>query len=144
MQKCTTSERLIQPKFESTDNLATALGIKPSPDHPSFSVEIVTYTNFFHPQSTCTSCGATSKTGTSFSHHSPDPHAVSLHLEETTGVKINVNPGDLLCNTCYKLHLSIVKALENQQSRPLNNALKNAMSIWDLKLQDHTTDTLMH
>ena len=48
----------------------------------------------------------------------------------------------MVCNTCYKLHLSIVKALENQQSRPLDNALKNAMSIWDLKLQDHTTDTL--
>ena len=124
--------------------MATALGIKPSPDLP-FLLYRDQYTDLyklFHPQSTCASCGATSKRGTSFSHHSPDTHAVSLHLEETTGIKTNVNPGDLLCTTCYKLHLSILKALETQQSRPSDNALKNAMSIWDLKLQDPTTDTL--
>ena len=41
-----------------------------------------------------------------------------------------------------KLHLSILKALETQQSRPSDNALKNVLSIWNLKLQDPTTDTL--
>ena len=141
---CAASERLIQPKFESTDNLGTALGIKPSPGHP-FLLCRDHYTELyklFHPQTTCASCGATAKRGTSFSHHSPEAHAVSQHLEETTGIRTNVTPGDLLCTTCYTLHLSILKALETQQSRPSDDALKNDMSIWDMKLRDPTTDTL--
>ena len=68
------------------------------------------------------------------------PYISLTHLMSM--VKTNVNLGDLLCTTCYELHLSILKALENQLSRLLDNTLKNAMSIWDLKLQDPTTDTL--
>ena len=97
------SEGLIQPKFESTDSIGAALGIKHSPGYPLLLCRehYNTVYKHFHPQTTCASCGASSRRGTSFSHHSPEAHAVSLHLQETTGSTIIIHPGDLLCNTCY-------------------------------------------
>ena len=80
--KCTTSERLIQPKFESTDNLATALGIKPSPDHP-FLLCRDHYTNSFIPNPLVLLVVLHPKQAPVFL----TTHAVSLHLEETTGIK---------------------------------------------------------
>ena len=141
--KCTVSEKLIEPKFESTDSLGAALGIKPSPGHPLLLCREHYNDAYkhFHPQTTCASCGALAKRGNSFSHHSPEAYAVSVHLKETTGNDICIQPQELVCLTCYKLHLSIVEALKAEQCTS-DNALRKSMSIWDVKLNDPTTDAL--
>ena len=141
--KCTVSEKLIEPKFESTDSLRAALGIRPSPGHPLLlgREHYNDAYKHFHPQTTCASCGALAKRGNSFSHCSPEAHVVSVHLKETTGNDISIQPQDLVCLTCYKLHLSIVEALKAEQCTS-DDALRNSMSIWDVKLNDPTTDAL--
>ena len=141
--KCTVSEKLTEPDFESTDSLGAALGIKPSPGHPllPFREHYNDAYKHFHPQTTCASCGALAKRGNSFSHRSPEAHVVSVHLKETTSNNICIQPQDLVCLTCYKLHLSIVEVLKAEQCTS-DDALGNSMSIWDVKLNDPTTDAL--
>ena len=39
----------------------------------------------------------------------------TMHLQRSTGSNINIQPTDYLCNTCYKMHLTIVTSLEKER-----------------------------
>ena len=69
----------------------------------------------FNSPTPCASCGGIPKQGSILSRHSPDAIAVSNHLQRSTGSNINIQPTDYLCNTCYKMHLTIVTSLEKER-----------------------------
>ena len=95
----------------------------------------------FRPQTVCASCGATPKSGTTFSRHSPDAYSVSLHLREQLGSNYTVQSTDHLCSSCYKLHLSVMKAVEMQEQSP-DSTLQNSIDIWEMKCSDGSCTAL--
>ena len=137
---CKASEKLIHASFEHIEKLESALGVTSSPDNP-FLLCRDHYNEMyrkFHPQTLCASCGATPKPGTSFSRHSPDAFSVSLYLGERTPT---VQPTDCLCSTCYKLHLSIMKAIESDMNQDQSSD-GSLMEIWNVTYNDPTTNAL--
>ena len=136
-------DKLIKPQFESIDKLETTLGVKSSADIP-FQLCQRCYNEVyqtFHPPTPCMSCGAVPKAGTRWHRHSPDAIAVSQHLRDTTGSAIDVSPNDYLCNTCYKLHLTIATAVCSQESPP-KCTLQGAIQAWLAKTDDENADPL--
>jgi len=69
--ECTVTTNLIRASF---DNSEAMLGVMPSTDSPNMLCRELY--RFFHPSAVCTSCGATPKAGSSFTHHSPEPSIV--------------------------------------------------------------------
>ena len=65
---------------------------------------------------------------------------LSIHLS-TTGFNINIKPEDYICSTCYKLHLSILKGIEENTNSP-DSVLRDSIEIWRVKLVDTDTDEL--
>ena len=135
--------KLIKPAFVPVENLEAALGIQTSTTNPLLLCEMC-YQDMYrllHPPTNCASCGAMPKTGTRFCRHSPDAYTVSEHLRNTVGSDTSIHPNDLICSTCYKVHSSIIKALESKQQEP-DCTLQSVMDIWIVKCNDKNTDAL--
>ena len=82
-------------------------------------------------------CGAKPKSGQPFSRHSADPETVSVHLS-SVGVPIRMKSEDIICSTCYKLHLSILKGIEEKTNSP-DSVLRDSIEIWRLKVTNGDT-----
>lgn len=52
-----------------------------------------------------------------------------------------IQPKDYICSTCYKVHSSIIKALESKQQEP-DCMLQSVMDIWIVKCNEENTDAL--
>ena len=63
-----------------------------------------------------------------------------MHLGKT-GFDIQMKPKDCICSTCYKLHLSILKGVEDKTNSP-DNELRDSIEFWRFKVMDGTTDEL--
>ena len=134
---------LIKPQFESIDKLETIFVGKSSADIP-FQLCQRCYNEvyqIFHPPTPCMSCGAVPKAGTRWYRHSPDAITVSQHLRDTTGSDIDISPNDYLCNTCYKIHLTIGTAVCSQEPAP-KCTLQGAIQAWLAKTNDENADPL--
>ena len=86
----------------------------------------------FNSPTPCASCGGIPKQGSILCRHSPDAIAVSNHLQRSTGSNINIQPTDYLCNTCYKMHLTIVTSLEKEKveaEKTLENCITRLRSM---------------
>ena len=79
--------------------------------------------------------------GTRFCHHSPNKHKISEHLRNTVGCDTSIQPNDYIYATCYKVHSSIIKALESKQQEP-DCTLQSVMDIWIVKCNDENTNAL--
>ena len=66
---------------------------------------------------------------------SPDADFVSFQLRDRLGSNYTVKPTDHLCSSCYKLHVSAMKALELQE-QSTDSTLQNSMGIWEWKYKD--------
>ena len=64
-----------------------------------------------------------------------------MHLSKT-GLDVEMKPEDYICSTCYKLHLSILKGIQDKTNSP-DNALRDNTEIWRCKATvDRDTDEL--
>ena len=138
--ECTVTTNLIHTTL---DNSEATIVVMPSTDSPNMLCR-QHYMKLYrhHPSAVCASCGATPKQGSSFTRHCPEPSVVSQHLTETTGSNITIDTSDCICYTCYKSHLSIVKALATAEQQPSDDTLKRDMDMWSVKLTEVTTDAV--
>jgi len=88
----------------------------------------------------CSSCGANSKSGTTFFQHSPDAITVSQHLSNTTGQSVVIKLNDYLCFSCYRTHCSIIKSLKSPHGT--DTALQQSIDEWVSKYNNDNTDKL--
>ena len=66
-----------------------------------------------HSQSTCAGCGAKPKfRQPAYTRHSPDAIAISQYLNERTGFDSNFTVIDTFCESCYDMHLVILRHIE--------------------------------
>lgn len=73
----------------------------------------------------CASCHAYPKEGRTFSHHSPDPVIVAAYF----GDDCEIQPDELLCLMCYRVHLSVLSDIENQPV-PINERLQQDIELF--------------
>lgn len=121
------SEKLIAPTFEALEKLEAVFSVKSSEQNP-FLVCTLCYAHLhrtINKQPNCASCGANPKPGTRFCRYSPDPAGVSYYLNTTTGSEVTIQPTDMICTTCYRLHVAII----NDESNSLCT-LEDALKKW--------------
>ena len=94
------------------------------------------YRQFVLTESTCASCEAKPKSGTMFSSHSPDPYTIALHL----GSEQPIQEDDVLCGSCYKLHLSILNSLDKAPGS--DQSLKEDIELWSSLCTEDTTNSI--
>ena len=146
--QCSDTHRLITPSFEAADNIKAALPVEANQDQP-FVLCPSHYHKFYRHfrVSPCAGCGATPKRGACFNRHSPDPVFISRVMSENVGFDVNLCEKYNICLNCYKSHLIIIKAAENERSNP-ENFLEELIPIWEFKYADAETDkvtrTLLH
>ena len=58
------------------------------------------------------------KLGRGFTCHSPDAFSVIKNLNEYTEFQVALTATDVLCKSCYDMHLVIIKQIESQDSKP--------------------------
>ena len=56
----------------------------------------------------CAACGAKPLWDTQFSRHCPDVELIIEHIRTAIGVELNLTSDDVICSSCYKLHLQII------------------------------------
>jgi hypothetical protein len=67
----------------------------------------------------CETCGARPLCDTKFTRHCPDSSIINDHMVTAMGLEMNITPLDVICSTCYKLHLHIInlrKVEKNNES----------------------------
>ena len=118
---CTVTEKLIIPSFHSASNIEAVLCRQPSPSEP-----VLFCTKHYRDvhrklasPPACKSCGTQPKPGTGFTGHSPDALTICSHLQNTVGMDIVLQPSDKICAMCYKVHVAILKSLEEQLNTPV-------------------------
>ena len=146
--QCSDTHRLITPSFEAADNIKAALPVEANQDQPFVLCPSHYHKLYRHFRvSPCAGCGATPKRGACFIRHSPDPVFISRVMSENAGFDVNLCEKDNICLNCYKSHLIIIKAAENERSNP-ENFLEELIPIWEFKYADAETDkvtrTLLH
>ena len=78
----------------------------------------------------CAACGAKPLWDTQFSRHCPDCDLVVENMRTTLGEELNLTPADVICSSCYKLHLQIIN----------NKGNKNEPNDSDLEAIIHQLD----
>ena len=132
-------ERLIRPSFASIQKLEEALIVKSSVDCPLLLCKkhySLLYRQFVLTESTCASCEAKPKSGTMFSCHSPDPYTVALHL----GSEQPIQEDEVLCGSCYKLHLFILNSLDKAPGS--DQRLKKDNELWSSLCTEDSTNSI--
>ena len=71
-----------------------------------------------------------------FSRHSPDPYTVALHH----GSEQPIQEDDVLCGSCYKLHLSILNSLDKAPGS--DQSLKEDIELWSSLCTEDTTNSI--
>ena len=83
----------------------------------------------------CSSCGACPKQGIPFFRHSPDPGTVSHYLSATTENTPHIKATDCLCLLCYKVHLAILRHINESQNTP-SARLQSDIELWRTDLSN--------
>ena len=82
-----------------------------------------------NPIAKCASCGANSKVGTTFNRHSPNTSLVNAHFHGAFESANDIQLEGVLCYSCYKVHLIIVKN-HDKQVIGSNQQLQEDIMIW--------------
>ena len=108
---CKEVDKLKSPRFDSTENIELAIGIKSTPEKPLLLC-IQHYSGLYHQLTTkpCASCGVTPKQGTCFTRHSPDAAMVNEILSELSENEIHLTDSDNICNACYRAQFAMLKS----------------------------------
>ena len=120
---------IIKATFVSKDQLIEAMGLQQTSDRADVTVCENHYSKLYmeiNPMK-CASCNGWPKKGMIFTHHSPNCELVSQYLNDSTCISITSN--DLLCQSCYKNHYSILKFLDSQPNN-LDNKLLEDIEMW--------------
>lgn len=70
----------------------------------------------------CAACGATPLWDTQFTRHCPDYRIIIEHMRTAIGTEMVLAPLDVICSTCYKLHLHIVNETINNYKHTSNDS----------------------
>ena len=81
------------------------------------------------------------KFGSAFLRHSPDATKVTQTLQETTDFEGYIKPDDVICYSCYKLHLYSLQRLESEMNSS-DDALQTCIDTWQVKVRDSGTNHL--
>lgn len=90
-----------------------------------------------HPSIKCSSCKALPKAGGTFTHRSPNAQLVSEYLND----ECTLQPHDLLCLACYKVHLSIFNFYKSQL-QSLIDQLPININLWNEEKARPSTNEL--
>ena len=106
-------QKLIRPAFAAVEEMKRVLGVSSSSvDNPialcQHCYNVVC--RQLNPSKSCASCGAIPKGSQKYCHHSPDPLAVTKHLEATVGISIQLRKDDYICINCYKMHCNVIES----------------------------------
>ena len=140
---CTVCEKLITPAFQSIASLEATVGVQATSEQP-FLLCPQHYQQLYRVFSIpkpCAGCGMKPKFGSTFVRHSPDALTVTRILQETTDFEGHINPDDVLCYSCYKLHLYSLQKIESER-KSSDDALQTCLEIWQVKLSERNTDHL--
>ena len=138
-QNCNTTndnENLINPSFESTSAICGFLHTNTS----NFDSLVVCHKHYtlmyraLNPITKCASCGANPKVGT-FNCHSPNASLVNAHFHGTFENANDIQPEDVLCYRCYKVHLIIVKNHDKQLSNWKQSTASGRYNDFDRGIQ---------
>ena len=97
-----------------------------------------------HAHKPCAGCGANPKARQgAFTRHSPDAARISRYLNDRicTGFDISITQADILCKSCYDMHLAIFQNIERQAIHDIPN-LDLCISSWVTQLEDENTNQL--
>ena len=93
-----------------------------------------------HEPKICAGCGAKPKSRQApYSRVSPYAISVSKYLNERTDLMGSVGPSDVLCKSCYDMHLLL---LEHINTKEPHLQLQASICQWKLKMEDKATDKL--
>ena len=92
-----------------------------------------------HAHIPCAGCDAKPKSSQGgYTRHSPDALSVTNYLNEHTEFEVTITPTDVLCKSCYDMHLVIIKNMESLDNIP---DLSSDMSLWSMIVcEEHTTE----
>ena len=93
-----------------------------------------------HKSKPCASCGANPKIRHGpYIRHSPDPATVCQYLNYNTDCNEMLSSTDLLCKSCYNVHLAILKSIVEQDNTP---HLQSDIALWEMAMHDSSRDDL--
>ena len=93
-----------------------------------------------HERTPCAGCGAKPKVRQdAYTRHSPDPFTISQYLSGQTEFPMSLQPTDIICRSCYDLHMIILRSLENQVGTPMAN-LQSDIELWKTTLAGGNID----
>ena len=139
---CQERERLVFPKFDSAHSLEEEIGVQSSPDNPLL-VCPKHYSALYrqlHGSEPCACCGIKPKRGKCFTRHSPNAAIINDILSETLDGN-RIRDSDYICNTCYKMHLSMLKHKHETYD---DNKLMQLVESWKVTLADDQSSMSMH
>ena len=133
---CNTQEKLVTPLFAPVSEIMAALKIKQQVKNfklcPEHYQELYRQLVGARP---CASCNIKPPKGTHFTRYSPNSDLINsiLGVAEFDGTEPLAST-DYICNTCYKLHVAILKSHENE------NELADLIQIWEITLSNETSE----
>ena len=135
---CQERDRLVFPKFDSAHNLEAEIGVQSTPEKPLL-VCPKHYSALYrqlHGSEPCACCGIKPKQRKCFTRHSPNAAIINDILSETNLDGNRIRDSDYVCNTCYKMHLS----MPNETYDYDDNKLIQLVESWKMTLADEVTD----
>ena len=130
---------IIKATFASKDRLIEAMGLRQQPptEYGDVTVCKTHYSRLYMEINPikCSMCNGWPKRGMTFTHHSPDCETVSQYLNNDSTRTHVITPNDLLCQTCYEIHASIIKFMDCQPNN-LDDKLSEDIEIWEMVLTD--------
>ena len=135
------NENLIRPSFESPSVICSHLHVNTT-DFDSLYLCHKHYTihRALNPLIPCASCVARPKAGQSFNRHSLDALLVNTHFHNVfQNVTEDIQMNDVLCYSCYRMHLLIIKNLEEQKIGS-DQQLQEDIDFWSGKYNNTTEE----
>jgi hypothetical protein len=103
---------VVKASFASPTQLRASIGILNENGNDNIFLCKSHYNKLYrdmYPPVRCASCNAYPRKGP-FTHHSPNPQLVATFLNDVNILKAD----DVLCLTCYMVHLSIITSIETR------------------------------
>ena len=138
--ECNQTSNIIKASFAPPETIRQAVGISSSNDLLFCKGHYNQLYRQLHPPIKCASCQAQAKVGSTFRHYSPDSVTISKYLSDSGTMYSEVQPDDLICLTCYKMHLAILSSFETQHL-PVNECLLSDIELWQ-QTQNDTSSIL--
>ena len=138
--KTSSCDTIIKASFAPPETIRQVIGNSSSDDLLLCKSHYnLTYRSVFPPMK-CASCQAHPKIGSTFRHYSPDAQTVTTYLQESGTTYTEVEPNQLICLTCYKMHASILASIEAQDV-PVDDSLLSDLDLWQ-QVQSDTSSVL--